>query len=506
MPRFDLARTVWIVFVFCAATALTSPATTTFTTLVGFDGTNGAYPGYTPLVQGTDGSYYGTTYEGGANNLGTVFKITTGGTLTTLYSFCSQTSCTDGELPYAGLVQASNGNFYGTTVGGGAKNGGTVFEITPRGKLTTLYSFCSQTSCTDGELPYAGLVQATNGNFYGTTLAGGANGKGTVFEITAAGTLTTLYSFCSQPSCADGELPYAGLVQATNGNFYGTTPFGGAKLGGTVFEITPQGKLTTLYSFCSQTSCTDGQSPYAGLVQAIDRNLYGTTYEGGANTDGTVFEITLAGKLTTLYSFCSQTSCTDGENPTAGLVQASNGNLYGTTLGGGANTDGTVFSLSVGLDPFVETLPGFGKVGAAVIILGTNLTGSTSVSFSGTAATFTVVSGTEITATVPAGATTGTVSVTTPGGTINSNVKFRVIPQITSFTPTGGAVGTVVTITGVSLTQTTAVSFGGVKASSFTVNSDTQVTATVPTGAKTGKIAITTPGGTATSPTSFAVT
>jgi uncharacterized repeat protein (TIGR03803 family) len=210
--------------------------------------------------------------------------------------------------------------------------------------------------------------------------------------------------------------------------------------------------------------------------------------------------------LTTLYSFCSQTNCTDGEFPFGGLLQATNGDFYGTTAGGGANGDGTVSSLSVGLVPFVETLPTSGKVGTAVKILGSKLTGTTSVSFNGTAATFTVVSATEISTSVPARATTGAVSVTTPSGTLNSNVTFRVIPQITSFTPTNGAVGMVVTITGVSLTQTTAVTFGGVKATSFTVVSDTQVTATVPTGAKTGKIGITTPGGTAASATTFTVT
>jgi uncharacterized repeat protein (TIGR03803 family) len=302
MAKLGLAKTAWILFAFYAATALTSPATTTFTTLIRFDGTNGSDPGNTSLVQGTDGNFYGTTELGGANSNGTVFKITPTGTLTTLYSFCSQTDCADGATPSAGLVQDTNENFYGTTYYGGANGYGTVFKITPTGKLTTLYSFCSQINCTDGAYPYAVLVQATNGNFYGTTLNGGNGGEkgtgGTVFEVTPAGKLTTLHNFCSQINCTDGQLPSAGLVQAANGNFYGTTSRGGANSQtGTVFKITPGGKLTTLYNFCSQTNCSDGAWPAAGLVQAANGNFYGTTEGGGTNDDcGTVFEITLAGK------------------------------------------------------------------------------------------------------------------------------------------------------------------------------------------------------------------
>ncbi len=317
----------------------------TFTTLLIFDGTDGGYPYYGTLIQGTDGNIYGTTSGGGAHNDGTVFKITASGTLTTLYSFCSQSNCADGFWPYAGLVQATNGNFYGTTISGGVNGQGTVFEITPAGVLTTLYSFCSQTNCTDGENPYAGLIQATNGNLYGTTAEGGAYGNyGTVFQITTAGQLTTLYSFCSKYPCDDGESPYGGLVQATNGNFYGTTDSGGADGSGTVYEITPAGVFTTLYSF---TGGADGSSPYGEtLVQADNGNFYGTTYVRGAKGGGTVFEITPGGQLTTLYTFCSQTDCTDGRSPQSGLVLATDGNFYGTTTGGGANGYGSVFEIT----------------------------------------------------------------------------------------------------------------------------------------------------------------
>ncbi len=347
MKKLSLLKMFCMAFVFCAATAIASPAQV-FNTLHSFAGypSDGANPG-AGLVQASDGNFYGTTGSGGAGNWGTVFKIAPSGTVTILHSFGDR----DGEGP-AGLVQATDGNFYGTTNGGGTNLQGTVFKITPGGTLTTLYNFCSQSGCADGQWPLAGLVQATDGNFYGTTYFGGAHGAGTVFKITSSGTLTTLYSFCPQNNCPDGGEPDAGLVQATDGNFYGTTVGGGAYNAGTIFKITPGGMLTTLYSFCSQSDCSDGEQPVAGLVQASDRNFYGTTHIGGANYAGTVFKITPSGTLTTLYSFCSQTNCSDGANPWAGLVQATDGNFYGTARSGGNNNDcvdstcGTMFKIT----------------------------------------------------------------------------------------------------------------------------------------------------------------
>jgi uncharacterized repeat protein (TIGR03803 family) len=413
--------------------------------------------GYGPngtLVQGANGSLYGTTAFGGTSSYrrcaaystygcGTVIELTLGGELKTLYSFCSQANCADGSTPTA-LILGPNGNFYGTTSLGGANcftdaqgyGCGTVFEITPEGKLTTLYSFCVQTACADGAEPSA-LVLGANGNFYGTTPGGGhcvvAGGCGVVFEITPAGKLTTIHTFCSLAHCADGWLPMAGLVQATNGKLYGTTS-NSIDLqqynGGTVFEITPAGKLTTLYNFCSQTNCTDGETPWAALVQGSDGNLYGTTTSGGTDCEntqgcGTIFEITPAGKLTTLYSFCAQPGCTDGSYPFGSLVQGTNGIFYGAT-GDGVNTDGIVYSLSVGLGPFVGANPDFGGVGQVVAILGNNMTGTTSVTFNGISATFQPISSTYIRAKVPTGATTGTIKVTTSSGTLSSNVPFQV--------------------------------------------------------------------------------
>jgi uncharacterized repeat protein (TIGR03803 family) len=410
----------------------------TLTTLYSFCAQPGCTDGETPtgaLIQATDGNLYGITSGGGASGYGTIFKITLGGTLTTVHSFDG----TDGSYPGAGLIQAANGDFYGVTYYGGVYGQGSVFKITPSGTLTTLYSFCSQSGCPDGTGPAGPLVQSANGSFYGATVFGGnsvcTSGCGTIFKITANGTLTTLHSF----DYTDGKNPNAGLAQAANGDFYGTTFYGGAYNSpygwGTVFKITPTGTLTTLLSFDD----TDGIWPTAGLVQGTDGNLYGETQLGGINgVGGTIFKITPSGTLTTLYNFCSQSDCKDGYGPIAAPTQDTNGTFYGTTWLGGASSScegcvtgggyGTVFSLSVSLGPFVETQTTSGKVGATVKILGTNLTGATSVTFNGTSAIFTVVSQSEITAKVPEGATTGTVEVTTPRGTLKSNTKFRVTP------------------------------------------------------------------------------
>ncbi len=333
-------------------------------------------------------------------------------------------------------MQAPDGNFYGTTGQTDTSNQGnqgTVFKITPAGTLTTLYRFCSQTNCADGKAPEAGLVLATDGNFYGTTYVGGANDSGTVFRITPAGTLTTLYSFCSQRNCTDGLYPYAGLVLSDDREFYGTTLYGGASNAcisgcGTIFKITPAGKLTT-HSFDK----TDGGLPYAGLIQATDGNFYGAAAAGGAHNAGTIFKISPGGTLTTLYSFCSNLGCADGINAYAGLLQATNGTFYATTELGGTSITctsgcGTVFSLSVGLAPFITFVHAAARIGQSAEILGQNFTGVTSVSFNGTPATFSVRRDTFLTATVPTGATTGYVTVTTPSGSLTSNVQFHVLP------------------------------------------------------------------------------
>jgi len=490
LSQSSSGKTACAILFFCVATAMTCPAQT-FTSLVSFNKTNGWAPYLGSLVQGTDGNLYGTTALAGNNNSGTVFRVTPDGVLTSIYSFCSQPRCADGVAPNAGLVLAMDGNFYGATPQGGQNSAGTVFRITAGGVLTTLYSFCSQPGCADGNGSYAGLIQGTDGNFYGTSGAYGSN-LGTVFKLTSGGKLTTLHTF----NGADGSLPGGVLLQATDGNFYGTTPLGGASsacggvfLGcGTIFKITSGGTFTVLHNFLGGAS---GNRPQDGLIQGADGSLYGTALEGGTHHPsscpwgcGTVFKITTSGTFTTIHNFdatgsyptsplflatdgnyygttaaggdtslvCSQFGCgtvftmtpagalttlhnfdsTDGMTPDAGLVQATNGILYGTTSTGGTSRAcdsapcGTIFSLDMGLGKFVETVPASGKTGAKVIILGSNLTGVTAVTFNGTAATFKIVSATEITTTVPLGATTGLVKVTKPAGTLSSNVAFRV--------------------------------------------------------------------------------
>jgi len=456
----------------CVATP-TELSAQTLATLVNFNlNTGNAAPTGT-LVQGTDGNLYGTTSGNGPFGYGTIFRISPSGTLTTLYHFCAKgPPCTDGYHPLAGLIQAANGAFYGTTEYGGTTNyGGTIFKFSSSG-LTTLYSFCSQPNCTDGEQPYAPLVQAANGEFYGTTGYGGAYGGGTIFKFSRSGSLTTLHHFCAQPNCADGQYPFAPLVPALDGSLYGTTVFGGTSdwgvvfkfnsggltklyefngndgkdpgagltfaadgkfygatagaagaagsdLYGTIFSITPNGVLATLHNF----SYGDGAGPGL-LVQGTDGNLYGTTQYGttGASNNGTVFSITPGGTLALLHLFTGS----DGFRPIAGLVQHTNGNFYGTTISGGYFGSGTLFSLSMGLSPFLRLRPEAGQVGSLVQILGTDLTGATSITFKGTPAAFTVVSSSLITATVPTGATSGNVQVVMPSGTLSSNVNFHV--------------------------------------------------------------------------------
>jgi uncharacterized repeat protein (TIGR03803 family) len=411
-------------------TIASTPLTPAFRTLVNFDGANGANGA--GFVQGTGGNIYGTSGGGGANGSGVLFNLTPSGTLTVLYSFCTEAGCTDGKNP-GGLTMGSNGNLYGVTGSGGTFGYGTIFKFTGSGAPITLHNFDG----TDGSSP-GGLVQASNGDFYGATSYGAnfvectGNGCGTVFKITPGGTLTTLHDFCSQPDCADGAVLYESLVRGTDGEYYGTTfgggtancgtvfkitskgelttiytfglqyypfcngnPVGlalgtdgnfyGVTLGGqggpggqgTIFRITPKGELATIYTFCAQIGCTDGSVDRSDLTLGSDGNFYGTTYFGGTHNEGTVFKITPSGVLTTLHSFDGQ----DGSYPICCLFQATNGVFYGTTTMGGSDGDGTIFSLSVGLGP----------------------SGATKL-------------------------TSGEVKMATPSGKLTSNVNFRATP------------------------------------------------------------------------------
>lgn len=455
----------------------------TFNNVANFNETDGAYPQGMTLVQGLDGNLYGTTSEGGDLNCGgapdgcgVVFMVPQSEGLITAYKFCFRTNCSHGSFPLASLVLAMDGAFYGTTEYGGTNDIGTIFKITAEGKLTTLYNFCAQDGCS--ERPLTALIQATDGNFYGTAL-GGTNGLGVVFRMTPSGTVNTIHSFTENegqapsgliegtdgnfygttdeggdPNCMpsegcgtafkvtpsgvltvlhtfegnDGSGPISGLVQGTDGNFYGATGFGGhintcypPHGCGTVFRFTSKGAFTKLYSFDG----TDGGFPEGGLIQATDGNLYGTT-SGGPGAVGTIFSVVQGGTLTTLYVFGG-----DDPFPVGSLLQTTSGVLYGTTADGGTNNCqsgcGTVFSLDMALGPFVTFVHASGKVGQTGGILGQGFTGTTSVSFNGIPTSFTVVSDTYVTATVPAGATTGYVTVITPSGTLTSNVPFHVL-------------------------------------------------------------------------------
>jgi uncharacterized repeat protein (TIGR03803 family) len=360
------------------------------TTLYSFTGANdGANPN--GLIQALNGLLCGTANAGGASNAGTVFTITTNGVLSALHAFSGGN---DGAAPKSSLIQAADGSFYGTTFSGHSDGyfGGTIFRMMANGALTTLHWFTFGGS--DGYSPFAGLVQATNSNLYGTTFSGGSGGSGAVFKMTSNRTVTTLRSFGG----VDGANPRAGLTLGQDGSFYGVTKGGDANSDhGTLFKMTASGALTTLYEFGG----TNGFSPRGGLVQGRDGNFYGTTLNGGAYGRGTVFRITTTGFLTTLHSFdgngdgywpqgallegkdgyfygatsfggsglsgsefsgqgtifrmapngqLTTLVCFDGfngANPVAPLVLASDGNLYGTTINGGANGDGTVFRLSV---------------------------------------------------------------------------------------------------------------------------------------------------------------
>lgn len=495
-------------------------------------------------------------------------------TFTTLYSFCSQTNCTDGAQPVAALIQGSDGNLYGTTYVGGASGwgtngGGTVFKITTGGELTTLYSFREvDSSWPNGLEPLGALVLATNGDFYGTTSAGGAyapppvfEGGGTVFKITSTGSLTTLYSFCAQTNCADGASPHAGLVQATNSDLYGTTWNGGANSNcivgflptcGTIFKITPGGAFTNLYSFCAQVGCPDGEDPASSLIQATSGDLYGTTPAGGTSPDGgTIFKITPGGTLTTLYDFCSLPACADGAQPGsygAGLVQGADGNFYGTTSVGGNCTTynglgyGTIFKLtpagklttlhsfgnpSCG-DPEDGTYPNPGLIQATDGNFYGTTQGSNNSGAPDSGTVFKITPGGTLTTlyyfcsltdcadgafpfTGVVQGTDGNFLGTTYEGGANGlfyGTVFKLSVDLEPFVetnPTSGAAGTKVTILGNNLTGTTSVTFNGT-AATFTVNSTgTAITTTVPNGATTGYVKVTRPSGILTSNVKFRV-
>jgi uncharacterized repeat protein (TIGR03803 family) len=263
----------------CVATVAASPAQT-FTVLKFFDGTNGSFP-YGTLVEGVDANLYGTTYGGGAGFAWNGVQIHAKGRDRSALQLLRLHR--HGNGPIAGLLLGLSDDFYGVTASGGMNDNGALFQISAEGTLSTLYSFCALANCADGATPVGGLIESsTDLKFYGMTSEYGANGAGgTIYQFTYYdGPLITLHSFCADPGCTDGGYPRGGLVQGTDGNFYGTTGGLGADQPGTVFRITSGGVFTTLYTFCSIQNCADGATPYAGLIQGTDGNFYGTTAWG----------------------------------------------------------------------------------------------------------------------------------------------------------------------------------------------------------------------------------
>jgi uncharacterized repeat protein (TIGR03803 family) len=453
---------------------------------------------YGGLTLGLDGFLYGVTVGGGAVGRGTVYKIATDGTFTLVHSFNGNT---EGDPWYGNTapIQGVDGNFYGSVSDGlTTGNYGIIYKMTTAGAMKVLFTF-------NGTVRYPyGIVQGTDGNFYGTAgFSTAAASNGIVFKITPAGKFAILHNFLGYPN--DGSQPYGQIMQAADGNFYGTTVRGGKNNLGTFYKMTPAGVVTILHSFDG----TLGQFAYAGPIQATDGKFYGAADA----PSGTIYQATSAGGFSSLAKLTGTTGANPGAHPQIPLFQHTNGTMYSSTVYGGSGTVmcgtaancGVFYSLNMGLHPFVALMTTSGKSGKSIQILGNGLTGTSKVMFGSGAATFKVVSDTYMTAVVPATGTSGAVVVTTPSGLRVSSKNFKVLPAITAFTPASGPVGTKVVITGSGLANTTSVTFGGVKATAVTVNSGTQVTATVPAGAITGKIKVTTTGGAVSSAGTFTV-
>jgi uncharacterized repeat protein (TIGR03803 family) len=500
------------------------------------------------FVQGRDGYMYGLGETCGANDGGGVYKISTTGVESVVFNFpLGWSSC------FSGLTQGNDGNFYGTCFTTPTGNG-SIFQLTPAGVFTDKYDFTGVNGDTE---PVFGPIQASDGNFYGTT--GFYNSTcGNVYKLTAAGVYTNLHTFTGS-DCG----PASSLFQASDGNLYGTLYACALTASqGCVYKISTAGVFKEIYGFPTTT----GYNPCTGVIQGKNGKLYGATNQGAANGNGSIYSLTIAGVYTDLHDFNNTTdaSCVynigrttvnllqvtdgsfygvnaccgtydgsiykltsanvfsafmfpstnaDGNSPISTLIQNTNGLVYGTTSTQGPSTcsppcQGAFFSVSTGDAPFVSLEPTqtAEREGAHVGMFGQGFTSASVVKFGGVTATSKTLSGsTYLTATVPAAALTGPVTVTTGSTTLTSPQTFKVKPTLASFTPPSGPVGTSVTITGTGLTQATKVTFNGTSAT-FVVNSDTQITATVPTGATTGKIAVTTKGGTVSSTTSFTVT
>jgi uncharacterized repeat protein (TIGR03803 family) len=363
------------------------------------------------LVLGTDQQFHGTTKFGGINNFhGGIFRVTPGGKFTTMHEFNGDVN---GGAPVNAPIQSVSGNYYGTTPGEYGLNWGSIYKITENGNFTLLHAF----NGADGAYAQGPLIQGTDYNFYGNTGAGGPLYDGVIFRVTAGGDYKVLHTFDG----TDGEFPAGPLIQTKDGTFYGTAYASGSGGAGVIFQMTPDFQFSVLYSF---SAGADGGNPAGGLVEASDGNLYGTNTTGGANGHGVIFRITPAGAFTVLHDFRKST----GILSQGTLIQHTNGKLYGQTTVGGSAGHGVFFRLDAGLPPFVKFLTVYGRVGAHVVILGQGFTPDSVVSFNGVPAVSPEIHPTFIKAIVPDGATTGPITVTTANGTLTSNKVFMVHP------------------------------------------------------------------------------
>jgi uncharacterized repeat protein (TIGR03803 family) len=511
---------------------------------------NGACNAYNvgPLSLWTDGNLYGTAYEEEAPYCTLIFNVSTSGSYTNVLTFTGSTGKVKGCAEYAGLTPAGTKTvtFYGATTSNSLGTGtpGEIFRFNPAtnvfkvlhtftgtdserlaqpvvGKDGNLYGATSATgttyrinSSTEAftQLPNSApggvngpLYLANDGNLYGTTYNGGGTSSGTVFSMTTAGVINTVYPFNSS---TDGSYPNSPLTQGAGNYLYGTALYGGTAGLGSVFKVTTAGAFKTVYSF---GGAPDGENPVAGLLAASDGNFYGTTISGGLYGYGTIFEITSTGVYKKLFDFTGESGAVPGSEPTTTLMQHPNGSLYGLTMSGGLNNDnkGVFYRLTPVKLSVVLCCNRFVVLDQPVNIFGVNLDQIVSVTFAGVQAQFQQVSPSYLMAFVPGGATDGPVVVTTvnsAGGQeqLQSQQKLHILPTITNLDPGSGSVGTSVGIVGGGFQGATEVTFGGVKAS-FTVDTPSLIKATVPVNAKTGAVRVHTPNGTATSKLTFTV-
>lgn len=445
------------------------------------------------VTLGTDGNFYTAQYFDRIG-CGEVWKTTPLGSATELNTICG----IDGNGPTVSPVQAPNGLFYGPSSEIPSGGTGTIYSITSSGTVNLVYTFVPAT----GSTPVAPLVVGSDGNLYGGTRSGGANNDGVLFKVTPTGTYTVLHDLAG----TDGADVERGLFLANDGNLYGVTQYGGTYNNGVMFKLTNSGTYTVLYNLP-----TTYPQVNASLIQATDGNLYGLLGQGNSSQPGWIFSLSTSGTFNIVHEFCQDANCTDGIAPSTPLMQHTNGLLYGFTVHGGDTSVcqgdgcGVMYSLDIGAPEFATLSNTSGKEGVRIGIFGQGFGRSSVVKFGGTKATAVTPSGTTfLSATVPTGALTGPVTVTTDSTTLTSSRTFAVTPTMTSFSPPSGPVGTSVTINGTALLQTKNVMFNG-KTASFTVVSDIEIMATVPTGATTGKIKVTTMGGSVTSTTNFTV-